>query len=99
MATGGAFMVTLMACYGGARQNMVQNPSADDEDGDGHRSSMNGGADCNDSNPDVHPDAVDLPGDGIDQDCDGADAGAAPTEMPTETPTETPVEGDPGVAS
>jgi hypothetical protein len=27
--------------------------------------------DCDDSNPGIHPGAVDLPGDPIDQDCDG----------------------------
>jgi hypothetical protein len=30
--------------------------------------------DCDDSNPAVHPGAVDVPGDGIDQDCVGGDA-------------------------
>ncbi len=31
-------------------------------------------ADCDDANPDVYPGAVDVPDDGVDQDCDGADA-------------------------
>jgi hypothetical protein len=41
-----------------------------DVDGDGYDRP----ADCDDNNPDIHPGAVDAPGDGIDQDCSGADA-------------------------
>ena len=42
-----------------------------DADGDGY--SVADG-DCADSNPAIHPGAVDIPNDGIDQDCDGKDA-------------------------
>jgi len=38
-----------------------------DADGDGIRHP----ADCDDTNPAIHPGAVDIPGDGIDQDCSG----------------------------
>jgi hypothetical protein len=41
-----------------------------DADGDGVRRP----ADCDDTNPAIHPGAVDTPDDGIDQDCSGADA-------------------------
>ncbi len=41
-----------------------------DGDGDGYNESE----DCDDTDPDIHPDARDTPGDGIDQDCSGSDA-------------------------
>jgi hypothetical protein len=41
-----------------------------DGDGDGFSSAV----DCNDANPAIHPGAVDIPGNGIDEDCSGADA-------------------------
>ena len=44
-----------------------------DSDGDGHASLASGGHDCNDQDPDVHPDAPEVPDDGQDNDCDGGD--------------------------
>ncbi|MFO0644759.1 MAG: putative metal-binding motif-containing protein [Polyangiales bacterium] len=41
-----------------------------DSDGDGYRSDV----DCNDRNVRIHPGAVDLCSDGVDQDCNGRDA-------------------------
>jgi hypothetical protein len=61
----------------------------DDNDGDGYGSAIlvpssdfdcndpgesGNNQDCNDSAPAIHPGAVDTPGDGVDQDCSGADA-------------------------
>jgi hypothetical protein len=44
----------------------------DDVDADGDGFTPCGG-DCNDTDPDINPDACDIKKDGIDQDCDGVD--------------------------
>jgi len=43
-----------------------------DHDRDGY-SAWFGGGDCNDHDPHIFPDAVDIPGNGIDEDCSGTD--------------------------
>ncbi len=60
--------MTLMACYG-----LPYDPECDtrggDLDGDGYCADN----DCDDSDFTVHPFAADEAGDGVDQNCDGAD--------------------------
>ncbi len=72
VAGGGVFLVTLAACYGAPRH--VCSPDQD-KDKDGYC----GANDCDDTNPAIHAYAQDVPGDGIDQNCDGVDGVPPPT--------------------
>ena len=44
-----------------------------DEDDDGFVDANTGGNDCDDTDPNVTPDAVETAGDGVDSNCDGED--------------------------
>jgi arylsulfatase A-like enzyme len=46
-----------------------------DRDHDGY-SAILGGGDCDDHNPNIHPNALDIPDNGIDENCSGSDAKA-----------------------
>ncbi len=65
---GGAFMATLMACYGRPHGP----PGDNDKDG---FANLPGKPiiDCDDNNPRIHPGQADVVGDGKDFDCDGTD--------------------------
>jgi choline-sulfatase len=64
-----------------ARVGLALCRRATDRDRDGASRTF-GGGDCDDGDARVHPGAVDVPGDGVDQDCSGADTPAPPPEPP-----------------
>lgn len=53
-----------------------------DQDGDGYASAL-GERDCDDTNPNIHPGAVDIPSNDIDEDCDGLDLSSKTLESRT----------------
>ena len=64
----------IVAMYADSGRDLVQLwRKLFDRDGDGS-SALLGGGDCDDGDPAKRPGALDIAGDGIDQDCDGADA-------------------------
>ena len=62
------------AIYPSAPTDESGDPNFVDEDQDGW-SPFGGPADCDDSDPDIHPGALEIAGDGADNDCDGGDVG------------------------
>lgn len=76
LVAGSAVAMTLSACYGSPVANpsyynddSCQVPGSVDYDGDGFCE-----LDCDDTDENVNPWAYDVPGDEVDQDCDGTDA-------------------------
>jgi arylsulfatase A-like enzyme len=64
---------------------------ATDRDHDGY-SPLFGGGDCNDHDARINPQAVDVPGNGIDEDCSGSDA-PVPAEREKAVPSAARVDG------
>jgi hypothetical protein len=62
----------------GAFHVLAEFTENNDRDGDGSTNAQ----DCQPDNPAVHPGAVDVPGNGIDEDCSGADATPPPPPPP-----------------
>ena len=62
-------------CDGLVDEGGVCGPVCSDADGDGFavEGGVCGHVDCDDANPNVYPGAVEVPYDGVDQDCDGFD--------------------------
>jgi len=58
-----------------------QDPNSIDDDGDGLSENQ---GDCNDTEPAIHPGATEICGDGIDQDCSGADLACTPPPPSTD---------------
>lgn len=60
---------------------------ATDRDHDGY-SALFGGGDCNDRDPRVSPEALDVPGNGLDEDCSGEDTPLGGDDAPRRTEAE-----------
>ena len=62
--------ITESADEGASGSQSSGDANATDDDSDGYSESQ---GDCDDTDPQIHPGASELPDDGIDQDCDGID--------------------------
>ncbi len=97
MIGGGAFAITLMACYGAMPRHGEYADGRDcqsDADQDGSCAPQ----DCNDGDPLVFPGTQDPDLDGIDQNCDGVDGWRDPATVAEPTPVApepTPVATEP----
>ncbi len=67
------------------------NPNDIDDDGDGFTEAQ---GDCNDGNAAINPDATDIPGNDIDEDCSGSDAPLDPLDVDDDGDGFTEAQGD-----
>lgn len=77
-----AVVIALLAPAGAAALDSGDTGAGCDLDLDGHDALYCGGDDCNDLDATVSPGAEELPGDGLDQNCDGFDRIAVEGESP-----------------
>lgn len=70
-AAAAVLLLGLGACNGGGQDTAIAlyGVPVTDDDQDGYPVDV----DCDDNDADVHPDAVETPGDGVDSNCDGED--------------------------
>ena len=67
-----------------------------DRDGDGY-SRILGGGDCDDNNPAVHPGAMEIPGNGVDDNCQNGDRPAVQKTSPNVSPPPSSTKVSPAV--
>ena len=68
-ASAALLLLGLAACDGSNEVVALYGAPVTDQDGDGYPA----GEDCDDTDPDVYPDAPETPGDEVDSNCDGSD--------------------------